>query len=109
MKPPFIVILFSCFYALERWAERWANLTSHCPSSDGSKSGKRVTHFGHGSDGGFPTKFGQSTNFFKAFQAGLTNPHDISDSFTVTPLNLTTRGHQDSKNNTGLIFSFKVP
>jgi hypothetical protein len=30
----------------ERWAKQWANLTSHCPSSDGFKSGKKSHPFG---------------------------------------------------------------
>jgi len=34
----------------------------------------------------FQPKLGQSQIFFKGLRAGLTNPRDISDSFTVTPL-----------------------
>jgi hypothetical protein len=79
-----IVILFSCFYALKEWAKQWANLTSHCPSSDGSKSGKKVTRFGHGLMAVFQPNLAKVQIFFKALQAGLTNPRDISDSFTVT-------------------------
>ena len=57
-----------------RWSMKW------------SKSGKSVTYFGHGPDAQFfRPKLGQSTKFFlKALRAGLTNPRDILDSFTVT-------------------------
>ena len=34
----------------------------------------------------FPSKNGPMSNFFKTLLAGLTNQHDISDSFAVTPL-----------------------
>ena len=36
----------------------------------------------------FPSKNGPMSIFFKALLAGLTNQHDISDSFAVTPLDL---------------------
>ena len=72
------------------WAKSWARLSQvDDPLSivKWSKSGKSVTHFGCGPDAWFFwPKFGQSQIFFKALWAGLTNPHDISDSFTVTPL-----------------------
>ena len=47
-----------------------------------------MAHLGHGPDLGIfrHKNLDIPFFFFKALRAGLTNPRDISDSFTVTPL-----------------------
>ena len=53
----------------------------------GSKLEKLVTNFGCGPDVGFfHPNLHQSPIFSKALWVGLTHPHDISDSITVTHL-----------------------
>jgi len=52
-----------------------------------SQSGKHVAHLGMGLMGTFSGPKSLAVQiFFNALRAGLTNPHDISDSFNENPL-----------------------